>query len=263
MSTQQVQPTDESQLNRKAATKIGHRTRVQVGPASANGDALLPAHMGTEVLQDRLGFVDALKHDISSYLTTGEEPSGGFPASDRLNLGDYLAGRILCYAKPEEDPFEGDEGRWPTSPSSPSELPRPFGAPPAPGSLLWPPRPKYGDVLSAAGGRRYEAPEGPTRFLGTGLNAPTLVRDLCGPVPPPGTGEGSHLPREHHFARGAELGPSFYAINDQCVKPVTLKMSWANRNGLECHSFISHAWIEGDLDGREAALLRGLGERLR
>lgn len=116
--------------------------------------------MGSEVLQDRLGFVDALKHDISSYLATGEEPSGGFPASDRLNLGDYLAGRILCYAKPEEEIFEGDEGRWPTSPSSPSGLPRPFGAPPAPGSLLWPPRPKYGDVLSAAGGRRYEAPEG-------------------------------------------------------------------------------------------------------
>ncbi|CAE7214811.1 AGBL3 [Symbiodinium sp. CCMP2592] len=116
--------------------------------------------MGSEVLQDRLGFVDALKHDISSYLATGEEPSGGFPASDRLNLGDYLAGRILCYAKPEEDPFEGDEGRWPTSPSSPSGLPRPFGAPLAPGSILWPPRPKYGDVLSAAGGRRYEAPEG-------------------------------------------------------------------------------------------------------
>ncbi|OLP85820.1 Cytosolic carboxypeptidase 1 [Symbiodinium microadriaticum] len=72
-----------------------------------------------------------------------------------------------------------------------------------------------------------------------------------------------------HEGRPSELGPSFYVINDQYVKPVTFaagkmswalmryvkpvtfaagKMSWAlmrNRNGLECHIFISHAWIEG------------------
>ncbi|CAE7609655.1 AGBL3 [Symbiodinium natans] len=118
--------------------------------------------MGSEVLQDRLGFVDALKHDISSYLATGEEAPPGFPAPSGLKLADcLLEGRVLCYAKPVgEEPGDGEEGLSPLSGSPSSGGPqRPFGAPPPPGSIFWPPRPKYGDVLSAAGGWRYAAPE--------------------------------------------------------------------------------------------------------
>ena len=54
-----------------------------------------------------------------------------------------------------------------------------------------------------------------------------------------------------HEGRAGELGPSIYVVNDQYIKPVTYaagKMSWSlmrNGKGLECHIFISHAWIEG------------------
>ena len=48
-----------------------------------------------------------------------------------------------------------------------------------------------------------------------------------------------------------DYGPSMYTVNEQYIKPVTMKagkMSWAlmrNPNGLVCDLFISHAWQEG------------------
>ncbi|CAK8990852.1 Protein terminal ear1-like [Durusdinium trenchii] len=48
-----------------------------------------------------------------------------------------------------------------------------------------------------------------------------------------------------------EYGPNIYTVNEQYIKPVTLragKMSWAlmrHRDGLDCDLFISHAWQEG------------------
>ena len=51
-----------------------------------------------------------------------------------------------------------------------------------------------------------------------------------------------------------DFGPSIYTVNEQYIKPVTMKagkMSWAlmrNPNGLVCDLFISHAWQEGVLN---------------
>ena len=60
-------------------------------------------------------------------------------------------------------------------------------------------------------------------------------------IQPPASGTDDFDPKDKHF------GPSIYTVNEQYIKPVTMKagkMSWAlmrNPNGLVCDLFISHA----------------------
>ena len=64
-------------------------------------------------------------------------------------------------------------------------------------------------------------------------------------IQPPANGTDDFDPSDKDY------GPSIYTVNEQYIKPVTMKagkISWAlmrNPNGLVCDLFISHAWQEG------------------
>ena len=64
-------------------------------------------------------------------------------------------------------------------------------------------------------------------------------------IQPPANGMDDFDPSDKDY------GPSIYTVNEQYIKPVTMKagkMSWAlmrNPNGLVCDLFVSHAWQEG------------------
>ena len=64
-------------------------------------------------------------------------------------------------------------------------------------------------------------------------------------IQPPANGTDDFEPSDKDY------GPSIYTVNEQYIKPVTMKagkMSWAlmrNPHGLVCDLFISHAWQEG------------------
>ena len=64
-------------------------------------------------------------------------------------------------------------------------------------------------------------------------------------IQPPANGMDDFDPSDKDY------GPSIYTVNEQYIKPVTMKagkMSWAlmrNPNGLACDLFVSHAWQEG------------------
>eukprot|EP00435_Cladocopium_sp_Y103_P069901 s206_g34.t1 len=114
-------------------------------------------------LEGQLEFVDSLKPDITSYLATETVcPSAQL---GHLNLANWLTSkRLLCYFRPDEEQGQlwrkardgwiekaPDDGSA-DAPTAPGPRWRSvFGAPPSPGSLLWPGRPTSLEMDRAMG----------------------------------------------------------------------------------------------------------------
>lgn len=110
----------------------------------------------------QLEFVDSLKPDITSYLATETVcPSAQL---GHLNLANWLTSkRLLCYFRPDEEQGQlwrkARDGWIEKAPDDSSDAPTApgprwrsvFGAPPSPGSLLWPGRPTSFEMDRAMG----------------------------------------------------------------------------------------------------------------